>query len=218
MPDRATYSDFVKAQIAVLNRYYVPVRWIPVRFNPTEYNLTTSAKYGEQSLPGLDTPLEQFVSGGADTLSMELLFDTYEEGIDVRVYTIQLDDIIAVSGDSHAPPVCRFVWGTFMFRGVLTQLTKRFTMFLSSGVPVRARVNVTFRQHATPAEQTAEVPRLSADKTTVWRVTEGDTLWSIAASEYGEPNRWRPIAVANDIDDPRTLEPGSELVVPPLES
>lgn len=218
MPERATYSDFVKAQIAVLNEYYVPVRWIPVRFNPTEYSLSTSAKYGERSLPGLDTPIEQFVSGGADTLSMELLFDTYEEGVDVRTYTVQLDDIIAVGGDEHAPPVCRFVWGSFTFRGVLSQLNKRFTMFLPSGVPVRARVNVTFRQHATPAEQTAAVPRLSSDRTTVWRVTEGDTLWAVASAEYGDPERWRPIAKANDIDDPRTLEPGRELVVPPLGS
>jgi nucleoid-associated protein YgaU len=51
----------------------------------------------------------------------------------------------------------------------------------------------------------------------VWTVTEGDSLWSIAAAEYGDPRWWRVVARANDVVNPRTLRPGTELVVPPLE-
>jgi nucleoid-associated protein YgaU len=44
----------------------------------------------------------------------------------------------------------------------------------------------------------------------------GDTLSNIAAAEYGDPNQWRPIAIANRIDNPRVLAPGRGLVIPPL--
>lgn len=217
MPNRATYSDFVKAQILVLGDHDIPKSTIPVRFNPSEYNLDNSTTYGKQSLPGLTSPISQFVSGDAETLSMELLFDTYDEKADVRAFTFQLDDLLEVDGEGHEPPVCRFVWGTFEFKGVLERVSKRFTMFLENGIPVRARVNVTFREYTTPGEQTLEIPRLSADKTKIREVTEGDTLWLIASKEYGDPEMWRPIAEENGVDNPRALRPGTELVIPPLE-
>lgn len=49
-------------------------------------------------------------------------------------------------------------------------------------------------------------------------VEEGDTLWDIAEEEYGDPTKWRVIAEANDIEDPRSLEPGTVLVIPELDS
>jgi nucleoid-associated protein YgaU len=39
----------------------------------------------------------------------------------------------------------------------------------------------------------------------------------MAAREYGEPRFWRVIARANDIDDPRRIQPGRVLVLPPLQ-
>ena len=46
-------------------------------------------------------------------------------------------------------------------------------------------------------------------------VDRGDTLWAIAGEEYGAPTEWRTIADENGIDDPRTLQVGTELVIPP---
>ena len=45
---------------------------------------------------------------------------------------------------------------------------------------------------------------------------EGDALWRIAAEEYGDPAQWRPIAAANNITNPRVLEPGTELIIPSI--
>jgi nucleoid-associated protein YgaU len=45
-------------------------------------------------------------------------------------------------------------------------------------------------------------------------VRKGETLWSIAAQRYGDGKRWREIADANGIDDPRKLAVGMELVIP----
>jgi nucleoid-associated protein YgaU len=39
----------------------------------------------------------------------------------------------------------------------------------------------------------------------------------LAAREYGQPRYWRLIATENDIDDPRRIEPGRVLVLPPID-
>lgn len=207
------------ARINVLNGEMAG-KEIPFKFNPTEYSLSTSLTYGKQSLPGLTTPVTQFVSGDAETLTMELLFDTYEEQKDVRKeYTNTIDSLLKIDGSLHAPPICQVVWGrTLEFTAVLESVDKTFTMFTFEGVPVRARVNVTFSKYELPGEQALGSPPESADKTKMWAVTEGDTLWRIAAEEYGDPRQWRAIAEANEIENPRTLQAGKDIVLPPLET
>lgn len=193
-----------------------PENEIPVLFNPSQYDLSKSVKYGSKDIAGLNTPVTQFASGDAETLSMELFVDTSEQLVDVREIVDQFDQLVAVDGDLHAPPRCRFVWGSLVFKAVVTQLDKSFTKFLPTGQPVRATVNVTFREYQTPAEQRNEEPWFSPDTTTVREVTGGDTLWLIADEEYGDPGEWRLIAEANDIQNPREVRPGTRLVVPEL--
>jgi nucleoid-associated protein YgaU len=48
----------------------------------------------------------------------------------------------------------------------------------------------------------------------VHKVIAGDSLASIAFREYGDPAKWRPLAAANNIDDPIRLCVGTTLIVP----
>ncbi|MGE3539967.1 MAG: LysM peptidoglycan-binding domain-containing protein [Candidatus Tectimicrobiota bacterium] len=192
---------------------------ITVLFNPAEYTLERSNTFQQTALPGLEAPITQFTSGGAETLSMELFFDTYTDhrGEDVRRYTEQVSNLLKINADLHAPPICRFQWGRVAFKAVLERLNQRFTMFLADGTPVRAVLTVTFREYKTLAEQLPNPPRRSADRTRRWVVKQGDSLWGIAAQVYNDPGQWRPIARANGLLYPRSLAPGVELVIPPLE-
>ena len=45
---------------------------------------------------------------------------------------------------------------------------------------------------------------------------DGDSLASLAQAYYGDPERWRAIATANDIDDPTRLKRGTALRIPRL--
>lgn len=208
-----------KALIEVLDENEKPAETIPISFYPTEYSIDKSVTYGDQSVPGLSTPVTQFVGGDAETLSMELLFDTYEAGLDVReTYTDRIDDLLRVEGEIHAPPKLRIIWGGLTrFTWLLQQASKQFTLFDSDGTPVRARMSVTFKRFESPRFQRAEDPPQSADRTRLWVVTEGETVWSIAAAQYGDPGAWRVVADANGLTDPRTLVPGTELDLPPIE-
>jgi len=48
-------------------------------------------------------------------------------------------------------------------------------------------------------------------------VTPYDTLESIAQKYYADRTKWRGIAKANNIEDPRRLEPGTTLIIPRLD-
>ena len=135
---------------------------------------------------------------------------------DVREETDKLARLLEIDAELHAPPPVRFVWGPLSFKAVLERLTQRFTMFREDGVPVRATLNVTFKEYKTIAEQLGAEPTQSSDWTKRRVLTEPDRLWLIAAVEYGDASAWRLIAEANDIDNPRLPGVGREIRLPPL--
>lgn len=190
---------------------------IEVRFNPTQYSLDHSNQIAEIGVPGLSAPILQYVRGNTRTLSMELLFDTYEERADVRKqYTDKIYKLLAIVPSTHAPPVCTFAWKDILLKCVLERVGGRFTMFLEDGTPVRATLTVSFKEYIAVEDLVRNTPTESADHVKSYTVRLGDTLSSIAAAEYGNPAQWRPIATANAIDNPRALAPGRVLVIPPL--
>ncbi|MEF8776731.1 MAG: LysM peptidoglycan-binding domain-containing protein [Haloarculaceae archaeon] len=213
-------TQFQKAEIRVLrgkNKSDGKEPYLECGFNPPEYNVSRSVNYGELQATASGASSQQFIHREADTLTMELFFDTSETQTDVRPdFVDKLDYLAAIDPELHAPPLCQVVWGDGLsFTAVVRQLDKTFTRFLPSGVPVRARVSVTFTECKT-SDYRRELKPESTDKTKAWTVTEGDTLWLIAAEEYGESSHWRTIADANEIDNPRAIEPGETLELPPL--
>lgn len=209
-------GKLVPAVIQVLDGQGNPAEEFEVLFNPEQYDLSKRVKYGSMDIAGLTTPVTQFASGEAETLSMELFFDTSEQQTDVTEAMQVLEALVTVDGEQHAPPKCRFVWGSLTFKAVVERMDRTFTKFLPTGEPVRARVTITFREYKTPKEQRDANPLFSPDTTTVREVTGEETLWLIADQEYGDPAKWRVIAEANDLANPRDLQAGDRLVVPEL--
>jgi hypothetical protein len=190
---------------------------IDVLFNPTEYSLEKSNEFSNINIPGLGSPLLQFVRGGLETLSMDLFFDTYEkEDKNVKNATDKITNLLKIDEDLHAPPILKFIWGKLNFTAVLTRVTRKFTMFLHDGTPVRATLTVSFSEYTTKFKQKQTVTS-SSDRTKHYVLKQGDSLWLLADKEYGNPGLWRPIAEANHIIKPQKLEPGTEIVIPPLE-
>lgn len=194
-------------------------------FNPTEYQIRRRVDWKELENRGADFPQLQFNKGGARTLSMSLLFDTYESRQDVRTFTSQIARLAEVDGQKGRPPVCTITWGPTVdpyaglpFKGVLESLSQKFTLFLENGTPVRATLDVQFKEGEALARQRRRNPRAKGSPQEPKRrvVKQGDALWSIAAEEYGDPAKWRPIASTNGVTNPHALEPGTELIIPSL--
>jgi len=187
-----------------------------VRFNPEEYSLNRDNNFAQAAIPGRSAPLLQFTHGNLRTLEMELLFDTYEALRDVRDETGKLTRLLDINPATHAPPVLLFVWGSLRFQCVLARAAQKFVLFLATGEPVRARIQVTFNEFTNGALEAKEIKRETADFTRTHVVVQGETLSAIAAATYGDPTLWRPLAIRNAIDAPRALAPGQRLVVPRL--
>ena len=96
----------------------------------------------------------------------------------------------------------------------IEHLEENFTMFASTGTPVRARVKVSLKGCFQEDLQSRALH--SPDRTKIRMVQQKDTLWAISAREYGDPAQWRQIALANGIRNPRKLQQVSQLVIPPL--
>jgi nucleoid-associated protein YgaU len=213
------------------------MEFIPVQFNPTELSLEKAAQIAEVNIPGLDSPVLQFVRGQSEKLTLELFFDTTDHGMgqhatSVTTLTDQIYQLVKIEPDRHAPPVCAFVWNHKFpgsdvsesignqkrndFQCVVDSVRQKFTLFSPEGVPLRATLTVTLREYKTLDEQFDQLNLNSPDRTVSYIIERGDTLSSIAGSHYRRPGEWRRIADANQIEDPRRLAAGTFLTLPPI--
>jgi hypothetical protein len=197
-------------------------------FNPNQYTLQKKVNWKEGQRRGLDLPQIQFDSGGPRSFGLSLQFDTYGmvPAKDVRALTRVIAQLAEVAEGKYRPPVCTVFWGPdgdrfagLPFVGVVESLTQKFTLFLDDGTPVRAMLEVQFREIEDPEHQLKRTQRKRSSpiQARARVVRQGDSLWSLAAAEYGDPARWRPIAEANGIVNPRVLEPGRQLILPSVE-
>ncbi|MGH7848338.1 MAG: CIS tube protein [Candidatus Binatia bacterium] len=88
---------------------------IELQYNPTELSWDKSAQIAEIPIPGLDAPLQQFVRGQAEKLTLELFFDTTDRGmgkgaVSVTTLTDRIYQLVKIEPTRHAPPICTFAW------------------------------------------------------------------------------------------------------------
>ena len=209
----------------------------PVQFNPAEYNISESVNYAEKNVPGTAGPITQFVSGASATLSLSLTFDTFdtpENGVresqqngdltsqkahtptDVSKLTRRVAELVAIDGSLHRPPMVTFAWGSLSFQGVVTDIKQTYTMFMPSGMPVRARVELTLKSVTDLTAAKRKRPFESPDRTKYRTVHQGEHLWNFAVQEYGDAELWRVIAKENGLMNPLDLEPGQVIKLPAL--
>lgn len=213
-------------------------------FNPASLSSTSSVGWRPVNLASTAQQRSYALSFNAGaitpaTLSFEVAIDTYEgdpgagggwaslisvpnptalhlltppSGVSVLPYTSQIAQLQLVNTELHRPPLCRVWWGQIrLIEGPLTGLTQKYTRFLPDGTPVRATLNCTFTDASTDSSELN-----SSDVQKTYTVRLGDTIQAIAARCYGDATRWRAIAEANDIDDPRVLTPGAVLTIPAI--
>ncbi len=210
---------------------------IEFKYNPTELSFDKSVQIAEINIPGLDSPLQQFVRGDSEKVTFDLFFDSTEDGMgtgatSVTKRTDQLYALVKIDPKKHAPPWCTLHWnGKFpganlldankkqlrtAFDCVVESVKQKFTLFSPEGVPLRATVALSLREYKPLHKQLNQLGLSSPDRTHNHVVKHGDSLSGIAAQYYLRPGEWRRIAghEENNIEDPRRLAIGKFLTIP----
>jgi hypothetical protein len=145
------------------------------QYNPKEVQIEKSADWKPHPTAKSNSADLEYTSSPGRTLTMELLFDTYEENEDVgEKYVSKLMQLINVmdpDGDEmrKRPSVVQVRWpdrSYATFEGVIQSLSTKYTMFATEGKPVRATCTVKILE--APRKWDPAPSRIAAKRITGW--------------------------------------------------
>lgn len=131
--------------------------------------------------------------------------------------------ITAIAGlfgvTSTVQPDVTFQWGPpmvgFMYTVQLKTVTAKYTRFHSSGIPIRASVDLVMNVKPSLLGSIPTNPTSGGQPgRSTHLVRHGESLQSIAHHHYGRPGLWRKIAEINGINDPARVRPGTTVYLP----
>ena len=198
-------------------------------FRPKDWALAKTNTWTPGKAVGKTMQPPKYTSGSPITMSLELVFDTYEAtgNRDVRLKTRGLWAMMRVTTarqenqtKKSEPPHVEFRWGrTWSFKAVIQQISEKFTLFDPDGTPVRSTVTISLMQAVPEGEFQGQNPTSGGPGGyAVHEVKEGETIDHIAFQEYGSSAAWRHLAESNNLDDPSRLRPGQRLLLVPMTS
>jgi nucleoid-associated protein YgaU len=154
-------------------------------------------------------------------LKFELLFDATGALPDSPAdLAAEIDTFLSVvydfDGETHQPHFLQIYWGKLSFKARLTDLSLSYSLFSPEGQPLRARADVGFLQFIDSETLQREEAKSSPDMTHVVTVSNGDTLPLLCQRIYRDASYYPQVARANGLTHFRRLQPGTQLVFPPL--
>jgi len=201
---------------------------IKVQFNPESLKVSYSNKTAGGDQRGGSAV--QFVGSGTTKLSLDLWFDVTApapdrpmvagaETDDVRRLTQQVVKFItpepSEEKDKFVPPGLRFLWGSFLFEGVVESINEELQMFSERGKPLRARLSLAMsKQEIRFQFGTQDSSGLGGAPTGATSPAQplrsGESIQQ-ATARSGRQDEWQDIARQNGIDNPRSLPVGAPL-------
>ncbi|MFI8948074.1 LysM peptidoglycan-binding domain-containing protein [Streptomyces sp. NPDC053750] len=203
------------------------IRRFPFEFNPAQLSISQRTQWIATPTAAVrEAAKPEFQGAEPREMTLEIFLDSSMKpgGNTVMKKVESLLLCCEVTAKSLAakqpsPPWVVFEWGSFStarFTAYVSSIETQYTLFGTTGVPIRATCQVALVEIPGPTpRQNPTSGALTAQR--VHRVVAGDSLQSLAWSEYGSANAWRVIAEANGIDDPNHLPTGTELMLPATE-
>jgi len=192
---------------------------VEVQFNPESLKVTFANQLvqpqgGDQASGNAG---RQFVGAGTTKLALQLWFDVTamekDPVDDVRRLTQKVIFFMTPQKSDAdpkklAPPGVRFLWGSFIFDGMVEGLEQSLEFFSPDGKPLRAAITLTLSQQKileTTFKGDGRVPAQPGQKP-LNSAKSGDSLQNMAA-QNGKSD-WQSIASANGIEDPLRMSAG----------
>jgi hypothetical protein len=179
-----------------------------IMFNPASLKVTVTNRLQDEQAGGNGTPTQN-ARASTTKLETEIVFDTTEDGSDVRDRSGQLKALaLTGEGDPPSPPATVvFRWGRFQFVGIIESFGETLDFWSSEGVPLRATVQLSMQ--GVRRDSVAPDPPPAAVLNTL---PAGGTGATDAATRAGDPAAGRAIAAANGLESMRAAA-GASVVV-----
>jgi hypothetical protein len=124
--------------------------------------------------------------------------------------------VLEYKGEQHRPNYLQILWGTLIFKGVLTGLDIEFKLFNTDGTPLRAIAKCTFKGTVDEKLRVATENSQSPDITQQRIFTSSDRLSLMAGKIYENQNYYTDVAAFNSLDSFRKIKSGTTVSFPPL--
>jgi hypothetical protein len=191
--------------------------------NPETYTLEYKVKTADGQGQGSSGAQAKFEYTMPEELTFEFLFDNTgiidgkpkKDGIFEEVNHFR-DLLTKYQGDSHEPYHLKLVWGNLIFKGRAIELGTTYELFNPDGQPIRAVAKAKFKGSIEEKKRAAKENKSSPDLTHRRQVKAGDTLPLMCYRIYGDPKYYLEVAKVNNLGNFRFLQPGSELIFPPI--
>jgi LysM repeat protein len=197
-----------------------PVDTFTVLFNPNTYSQKYEVVYHARQGAGDTGSPQVFGKIKPQEYNFELLFDGTGTAIERKEVSTEIDKFLEIAGkhdsEIHRPRYLRITWGTLVSRCVLKSADITYTLFKPGGAPLRARMRAVFSENVEDTLRVAEERRNSPDLTHLHTVKAGEHLPMLADKYYGDASRYLQVADFNKLANFRRLEPGQQLVFPPI--
>ncbi len=210
---------------------------VDVQFNPDSMkvsfaNQLVQPQGGDQSG---GTAGRQFVGAGTTKLALTLWFDVTQPAKtpvdDVRRMTKDIIHFITPKKSKKdpkkmTPPAARFVWGSFIFDGMVESLEESLEFFSPEGKPLRASVAISLSQQkilVSDFQGDGSVPKRPGQRP-MTAAKQGDSIQDMvndqgtgsgagnspgSGADGAAGGGWQSVAAGNGIEDPLRLQPGA---------
>ena len=131
---------------------------VDAQYNPKELQIDKSVPWQKHNKANANGLQLEFTGAEGRTMSVDLLFDGYEEKASIQGSVAVLEKLATVrepnssEDDKRRPHHWVVVWGTVMgggdnkFKCVIEQISTKYTMFSQDGVPLRATVTLKLKE------------------------------------------------------------------------
>jgi nucleoid-associated protein YgaU len=209
-----------------------------VQINPEQLHRTFKIKYNEEVVQG-EQEKRKFKSVEPETIELKFILDGTgivpavlgaditsdimgAIGADigfVETKLVQLKQVVYdFIDETHRTPFLIVNWGTFVFHGVMEELSYNYMLFHPSGIPLRAEVTLKIKSHETSSKAlNAALSFLSPDLTRRHLTKSSDSILTICNEVYKDEKYYLEVAKANKIVNFRALKAETTLQLPSID-
>ena len=188
-------------------------------FNPEQWTDKEAFVYNDEQEEGTQEAVQRFNHVKSRELAFEILIDGTGASGEKKEVTAELQSLrqtVGFNGNLHRPNKLFIIWGYFIFQGVIETVDITYTLFRPNGTPLRAKVQLKFRQDTDSVTRVLDMDLHSADLTRIRTILDGERLDQLCNAIYESPRFLLEVAKANELTTFRTISPGSDMVFPPI--